>query len=83
MSDAMGAGVTLAIVGVWLFFILIALASTVFWIVELVDVIRREFADPNMKIVWILVIVLGHFIGSLIYFFVGRQQGTIPAARTY
>ncbi len=58
--------------------LVLALALSVFWIVELVDAARREFRDPNMKIVWLLVIVLSHFIGSLVYYFVGKPMGTLP-----
>ncbi len=62
----------------WLGAIFLALVGTVFWIIELVDVARREFPDPNTKIIWILVVVLSHGIGALIYFFVGRSQGWLP-----
>ena len=70
---------------IWLTIGLIALAGTIFWIWELVDVMRREFADSNTKLIWVLVILLGHFIGSVVYYFVGRSQGRLPgaAARPY
>lgn len=64
----------------WLVAGSIALAATVFWIVELVDVMRREFADSTTKLIWVLVILLGHFVGSLVYFYVGRRQGQLPGA---
>jgi hypothetical protein len=73
-------GIGIAVIGFWLFFILLGIVGTIFWIIELVDVMRREFADSNLKLIWVLVILLGHFIGSLVYFFVGRQQGQIPRA---
>jgi hypothetical protein len=53
------------------------IAAFVFWIVELVDAARRQFDDPNMKIVWILVIFFFHFIGALIYYFAGKKQGQL------
>ena len=65
--------------GFWLVIGFFALATTIFWIVELVDVMRREFADSNTKLIWALVILLSHFVGSVVYYFVGRQQGHIPA----
>ena len=61
--------------------IILVILATVFWIVELVDVARREFPDPNTKLIWLVVILLSHGIGSLIYYFVGRQQGYLPAQR--
>ena len=69
------------IVGIFLFygfFILLALASFVFWIIELVDVARREFKDSNTKLLWLLVVVLAHGLGALIYYFAGRPQGWLP-----
>ena len=53
---------------------------TVFWIVELVDAARREFSEPNLKVVWLLVIFFAHFLGAVIYYFVGKKQGVLPNA---
>lgn len=62
----------------WGFFILLGLASFVFWIVEIVDVARREFRDSNTKLLWLLVVILAHGLGALIYYFAGRPQGWLP-----
>jgi hypothetical protein len=62
-----------------LFIIFLVLLPSVFWIVELIDVLRRSFPEPSFKIVWVLVVVFTHFIGALIYYFVGRKQGTLLA----
>ncbi|HEX7735855.1 MAG TPA: PLD nuclease N-terminal domain-containing protein [Ktedonobacteraceae bacterium] len=51
---------------------LIAIFGTVFWIWMIVDCARNEPDNSNDKIVWILVIVLTHLVGALIYFFVRR-----------
>ena len=64
--------------GLYGFFILLALALFVVWIIELVDVVRREFPGPNDKMIWVLVVVLGHGIGALVYYFIGKQQGWLP-----
>lgn len=71
-------GPNLIILGVYGLFMLAMLAFTVFWIVELVDVARREFPDSNTKIMWLLVVLLAHGIGAIIYHIVGRPQGAIP-----
>ena len=60
------------------FFILLMIGLFVLWIVELVDCVRREFPEPNDKIVWVLVIALGHGIGAIIYYCIGRQRGHLP-----
>jgi uncharacterized RDD family membrane protein YckC len=49
----------------------------IFWIVELVDALRRTFPEPNAKIIWVLVIVLLNFVGAAIYYFVGKRSGTL------
>ena len=69
------------IAGIFLFYgfiILLSLASFVFWIVEIVDVARREFKDSNTKLLWLLVVVLAHGLGALIYYFAGKPQGWLP-----
>lgn len=43
-------------------------------IIALVDILRSEFKEPNNKIVWLLVAILLPFIGSLLYFLIGRGQ---------
>ena len=60
--------------------VLVGLVSTVFWIVELVDVLRREFPEPNTKLVWVVVILFTHALGALIYYFVGKEQGRLPGS---
>jgi len=42
----------------------------VLWIVALVDCIKSN--NPN-KIVWIIVIILLPFLGSILYFLLGRR----------
>src|SRR5580658_8451147 len=83
-GDALGGLFAGAAVLLWFLFVafmmLLGLALTVFWILALVDVIRRQFSDPNMKIVWVLVILFAQGIGAIIYFVVGRKQGSLPGA---
>ena len=79
MEAATGIGVGF----LFLIFILIGITSTVFWILEIVDVSRREFRDPNNKVIWLLVIIFLHFLGALLYYFIGKSQGTLPGDRRY
>lgn len=39
----------------------------------LVDVIRSEFKDPNMKLIWIIIILLAQLIGTLVYLVIGKS----------
>jgi len=43
-------------------------------VIALIDILRSEFQEPNNKIVWLLVTILLPFIGSLLYFLIGRGQ---------
>lgn len=43
------------------------------WIYCLVDILRSDFKDPNMKIIWILIILFAQVIGSLIYLAMGKS----------
>ena len=54
----------------------LALLSLVFWIWMLVHAIQNRGLTDTEKIVWVLVIALLHFVGALIYFFVGRPKAT-------
>jgi hypothetical protein len=71
LAFGFGGPVDLLIVGI------LVLLPTIFWIVEIIDAIRRDFAEPSEKIIWLVVIVLTHFLGALIYYFAGKPRGTL------
>ncbi len=52
----------------------LGLLAFAFWIWMLIDCITKEPSTNNEKIVWILVIVLLHFLGALLYLLVRRPQ---------
>jgi len=63
--------------GVLLVIMLIAglgVALTVLWIWMLVDAIQNKGITDGEKIGWVLAIVFFHFIGSVLYFFIGRPK---------
>jgi hypothetical protein len=53
--------------------ILGVLATSVFWIWMLIDCATNE-PSGSEKIVWVLIILLGGCVGSLVYFFVRRPN---------
>jgi len=68
--------------GVLLVIMLVAglgLALTVLWIWMLVDAIQNKGISDGEKVGWVLAIVFFHFIGSVLYFFIGRPKGKQPA----
>jgi hypothetical protein len=69
---------TFAFVGVpgatELLLIIIILLPSVFWIWSIIDCATKEPSEGNDKIIWILVIVLLNWLGSLIYCIARRPK---------
>ena len=49
------------------------LLSIGLWIYCLIDILKNTFAK-NDKIIWIFVVILIPFIGSLLYLFIGKNR---------
>jgi len=60
----------------WLFAVALSLAGFAFWLWMLIHAITNKGLSDGERIVWVLVVILLPFIGSIIYFFVGRPRGT-------
>lgn len=61
--------------------VVIGLASLAFWIWTLIDCIRNEPSAGNDKVIWVLVIVLLHSLGALIYLIARRPTRIMEAGR--
>ena len=61
-----------------LFVLPIALAAFAFWIWMLISSIQNKGLTEGEKIAWVLVVALLHFLGALIYFFVGHPKRKTP-----
>ena len=59
---------------IMLMFLLFGLCGTGLWIWMIVDCATNEPSEGNDKLVWMLVIVLTHWIGALIYLIARRPQ---------
>ena len=57
-----------------LLFFVIGIGGTVLWIWMLVDCATKEPSEGNDKLTWILIIVLTHWIGALIYLLARRPK---------
>jgi uncharacterized membrane protein YsdA (DUF1294 family) len=64
------------LLGVILMLIIVALFiwTFVFWILMLVDSIKRKYKEDSEKIVWVLVIIFTGIIGALIYYFIVKAK---------
>ena len=52
----------------------IIVGGTVLWVWMIVDCATNESSEGNDKLIWILIIVLTHLLGALLYFFLRRPQ---------
>lgn len=52
----------------------ICLILFAFWIWMLIDAIQNKGLTDGEKIGWVLAVVFLHFIGGLLYFFIGRPK---------
>jgi len=55
-------------------------AMFAFWIWMLVHAAQNKGLSDGEKVAWVLIIALVHFVGALIYFFVGRPKADIAVA---
>lgn len=53
-------------------FMIVGILLFAFWIWMIVDAAQRKFRNDVEKIIWIVVIVLGQWIGALVYYIVVR-----------
>lgn len=56
-----------------LLFVAFSIAYFVLWAYCLIDVIRSEFKDSNMKLIWIVILLFAHLIGPLAYLAIGKS----------
>jgi hypothetical protein len=56
----------------------IALAAFVFWICMLVSAIQNKGLSDTERIVWVLVVILLHILGAILYFFLARPKRNTP-----
>jgi hypothetical protein len=61
-----------------LVFLPLALALFAFWIWMLVSAVQNKGLTEGEKIAWVLVIVFIHWLGALLYFFVGHPKRKTP-----
>lgn len=61
-----------------LFFLIsaaIGLACFAFWLWMLVHAISNKGLSDGERIVWVLVVIFLPFLGSILYFFIGKPKG--------
>jgi uncharacterized RDD family membrane protein YckC len=66
---------TVAIIG--LFGAVIAIAVCIFWIWMLIDCLHNPRLQGTEKLIWILVILVLHVLGAVLYYFIEREQRVV------
>jgi Phospholipase_D-nuclease N-terminal len=56
----------------------IGLIIFAFWIWMLIDAIENRGLTDGEKVGWVLAVVFLHFLGALLYFFIGRPKRDAP-----
>jgi type II secretory pathway pseudopilin PulG len=56
--------------------LLLFIATPVFWVWALVEIIRDDFPE-NGKVIWLLLVILLPILGVILYFAIGRRQRII------
>ena len=78
MFADVGAGLAiLPLVLIFLVALPLGLAMLAFWIWMLVHAAQNKGLSDGEKVAWVLIIALVHFLGALIYFFVGRPKANL------
>lgn len=62
--------------GVLILFLLFSIAYFILWVYCLIDAIRSNFKDPNMKLIWIIILLFAHGLGPIAYLILGKDSKT-------
>lgn len=60
----------------FVFFLILGLAYALLWVWALVDLLKSEFKNSNMKLVWAVVLIFANPIGPIVYFILSGEQKT-------
>ena len=57
-----------------LFVAIAIIGSMTFWVWSLVDILRSNFKKESDKIIWLVVVLTLHLLGSILYYLYGVKQ---------
>ena len=68
-------------IGIWqIMLLLILVCALVFPILALISIFKNKF-EGNDKLIWVVVVLLLPFIGSILYFIIGRPKAKRKLAK--
>jgi len=68
------------LMAIFLIFLPLVLALFAFWIWMLISAIQNNGLAEGEKIAWVLVIVFLHWLGAILYYFIGHPKRNTPVA---
>ena len=65
----------MGMIGPWqmILILIIGLFGLLLPVIALIDILKSQFKG-NDKLIWVLVVILFNFVGSILYFIIGRKQ---------
>lgn len=76
-------GFPVAILVIWLMFMVLSLGATIYWIIKLIEVARiseARFKNAGTdKTLWVLIVALAGAIGALVWQFAGYRDRVLAA----
>ncbi|MGQ9731684.1 MAG: PLD nuclease N-terminal domain-containing protein [Candidatus Zipacnadales bacterium] len=61
----------------WFTFVGTLTVATAVWIIGVVDCAYRKFDSRGEKWAWLALVILGHWLGVVIYWCLGRERGSL------
>lgn len=62
--------------GTVVIFLIFSLAYFILWVYCLVDAIRSDFKDRNMKLIWVIILLFAQGLGPIAYLILGKNSKT-------
>ena len=56
--------------------IILVLIFIIFWVWALIDILKSDFEDNIIKLIWLLVVFFLSILGAILYYFIGQKQKT-------
>lgn len=71
--------ILLGVIGIQELILVLIVAMGIFLLplIALVDIVRNKF-EGNMQLIWVLIVIFFNIIGSVLYYFIGRNQKIVP-----
>ncbi len=66
-------------------FLLIALGVVLFgsWLYAIIEIISDDYKSDTDKLLWFLLVFFLPFVGTIVYFLIGRDKVSLPPEKEY